>query len=293
MDNMCWKLTSESISAEEAERFSALIRKHCGLVVPPEKSYLFETRLSKMMIDAGAENFSEFYDYILSADSASLIQKIINALVTNETFWFRDGSPWKVLNESILPRLVGELRAGKKRRVRIWCAAVSTGQEAYSTVMCVDDYLTKNQINDVGLSSFEFIATDISSKVLDIAKKGRYDAISIVRGLSDYYKKKYFAYDQAAWNLEAKIRDRVKFQRFNLQDSYTQFGLFDVIFCRYVLIYFAQENKKEILSKMSGSLADDGVLFTGNYALYDLFEENLQARHYENATYYTKKAVSE
>jgi len=278
-----------SISESEFLLFSDYIKKNSGIVIPREKAYLIETRLSKLMADTGTDSFSEFYKYLSSKSDPSLHQKIINAMTTNETLWFRDDAPWKVLEKITLPKLVGDLASGKKMRARIWCSAVSTGQEVYSTVMCVDNYLNKNPVKGVDLSKFDFFATDISSRVLDIAKKGRYDAISIMRGLSDYYKSKYFIKDGSAWEIDPKIRNAVRFSQYNLQDSYHIFGMFDIIFCRYVLIYFSDQQKKEIIAKMSDILIDGGLLFTGNYVLYELFEKDFDSHYYANLTYYSKR----
>jgi chemotaxis protein methyltransferase CheR len=110
-----------------------------------------------------------------------------------------------------------------------------------------------------------------------------------MRGLDEYYKAKYFSKDGSAWEIDPKIRDRVQFMRFSLQENYQMFGAFDVIFCRYVLIYFSDGLKRETIAKMSGSLNAGGALFTGNYALYDLFSDDFISEHYENLTYYTKK----
>jgi len=275
------------ISENEFSLFSKYISEKCGILIPPEKAYLIETRLTKLMIDAGTDSFGEFHRYINSNPDSPIHQKIINAITTNETQWFRDKSPWKVLEEKYLPRLIEKLLSGRKTRARIWCNAVSTGQEVYSTVMCVDDFLSRNHIKGIGLSDFDFFATDISSDVLSIAKKGRYDKISIMRGLNDYYREKYFANNGSAWDLDPKIRNVVRFGKFNLQDSFSTFGQFDVIFCRYVLIYFSDNLKKEIVKKLRNALVDGGVLFTGNYALYELFQNDFDADHYENLTYYT------
>jgi chemotaxis protein methyltransferase CheR len=284
--------SQNSISEREFILFKDYFAKNSGIVIPFEKAYLIETRLSKLMLDAGTESFEEFYHYIVSGHDPSMSQKVINAITTNETLWFRDTSPWKVLEERLLPELVEELAYGKKINVRIWCAAASTGQEAYSTVMCVDDFLSKNRTRGVDLTRFEFLATDISGRVLDIAKKGRYDAISIKRGLNDYYKGKYFTKNGSVWDIDPKIRDAVKFMHFNLQNQYTSFGMFDIIFCRYVLIYFSNDQKKEIINKMYGALKEKGALFTGNYALYEMFSDDFITNHYDNLTYYIKKAVT-
>jgi chemotaxis protein methyltransferase CheR len=281
-----------SISERVFSLFRDYILENTGILITPEKSYLIETRLAKIMLDSGTESFSEFYKYIVSGTDPSLPQKIINAMTTNETQWFRDKAPWEVLEASVLPKLVEEIASGNKERARIWSAAVSTGQEIYSTAMCVDNYLAKNNIKGVSLSDFEFLATDISNRVLDMAKKGRYDAISIMRGLSDYYKNKYFEKSGAVWLIDPKIRDAVKFTQFNLQKSYQIFGTFDVIFCRYVLIYFSHEKKREIINKLHGALNEDGMLFTGNYSLYDLInDDKLKSVCYKNITYYSKKGA--
>lgn len=285
------KLLQCSISEHEFDLFKGYIAEKSGILIPKEKAYLIETRLSKLMLDAGTESFSEFYRFITAKKDPLMPQKIIDAITTNETMWFRDEAPWKVLEELILPGLVDKLAAGRVSKVRIWSAAVSTGQEVYSAAMCVDDYLSRRPVKGVSLSDFEFFATDISSRVLEIAKNGRYDKISIMRGLSDYYKTKYFDNTGSVWNLTPKIKDAVTFKHFNLKNSFSEFGTFDIIFCRYVFIYFSDDLKREIISKIKDSLADGGVLFTGNYVLYDLFSDGFDANYYGNMTYYTKKAI--
>jgi len=278
-----------SINEYEFMLFKNYIAKITGIIIQPEKAYLIETRLSKLMMDAGAASFEQFYDFIVSNSDPAMPQKIIDVITVNETMWFRDTMPWNVLERVTLPSLVEDITTGKKSKVRIWCSAVSTGQEVYSAVMCIDDYLTKNNIKGVNLSHFEFLATDISNRVLETAKNGRYDKISIMRGLNEYYRTKYFENAGSAWEISKKIKDAVKFTRFNLQDSFMSFGSFDIIFCRYVLIYFSDDFKKEIASKMYTSLADGGILFTGNYVLYDLFKDDFDTKPYSNSTYYTKK----
>ena len=281
-----------SINDHEFELIRDYVAERCGIAIPREKAYLFETRLTKLMVDVGAETFEEFHKFLIANPTSAMCQKVINAITTNETLWFRDVSPWKVLEEVCLPRFIEELLSGDKTRVRIWCAAVSTGQEVYSTVMFVDDYLQKHRIHGIDLTRFDFFATDISSSVLDIAKRGRYDSISIMRGLSDYYRERYFTKNGSAWDLAPKIRNAVRFERFNLQNSYDSFGLFDVIFCRYVMIYFSDDTKREVVGKMHAALADSGVFFTGNYVLFDLFKDGFVSDHYDNLTYYTKAMIS-
>ncbi|MCL2805810.1 MAG: protein-glutamate O-methyltransferase CheR [Treponema sp.] len=282
-------LSLASINEKEYSLLSDYIVKKCGIYIPAEKTYIFETRLSKYLVDLDVNSFEELYSYIIKKNDPLFNQKIINSITTNETKWFRDEAPWKVLEETILPYLIGEITSGRKKRVRIWSAAASTGQEIYSTAMCIDNYLSKNSVKGVNFDNFEFFATDISSQVLETAKKGRYDKISIMRGLNEEYKDKYFIRNGSVWTIDPKISNAVKFMHFNLLDSFKEFGLFDVIFCRYVLIYFPEAVKIQIVEKIRDSLCDNGVLFTGNYALYDLFENKFDADYYGNLTYYTKR----
>ncbi len=291
MNDTILRMPYNAISKSEFELFRAFLSKISGIDIPPEKAYLFETRLAKMMAEAGKESFAEFYEYVQSGEDPMATQNIINAMTTNETLWFRDAAPWRVMEDTLLPALVNALVSGQKSRIRIWCAAVSTGQEAYSTAMCIDDYLEKNGVKGVTLSDFDIVATDISTRVLDIAKKGRYDAISIRRGLSDYYRTKYFTKIGAAWHIDPKIHEAVDFSAFNLNDGFYRFGTFDIIFCRYILIYFSQERKKDIITKMSASLAAGGSLFAENYTMYDLFEDCFEVNRFSDFSYYTKKAV--
>jgi len=269
-------------------RISKYITEVSGIVIAPEKYYLIETRLSKLMLESGASSFDELYNKAKSNEKPGLTQKIINAITVNETFWFRDAVLWKFFEREVVPKLVEMLVSKEKPKIRIWSAAASTGQEAYSIAMCIDNYLKRNNISDISLSDFEILATDISDRVLEIAKNGRYDRISMTRGLSEHYKAAYFKSNNSAWDLVPLIKDSVKFECFNLKKDYTGFGTFDVIFCRYVLIYFPDSLKSEIVRKMHNSLYDGGVLFTGNYVLYNMLRDIFNANSYENLTYYTK-----
>ncbi|MCL2741126.1 MAG: protein-glutamate O-methyltransferase CheR [Oscillospiraceae bacterium] len=287
---MSFKPAHPPIGDEEFKALQAYVYENSGILIPPEKAYLFQTRLVPLMLKAGAATFGEFVRHVKGGSDEALKEKVIGALTTNETFWFRDSAPWKVLEDRLLPTYVKELAEGSRAQVRIWFAAASTGQEAYSTVMCVDDHLRRCQVGGVSLSDFRFLATDISGGVLELARKGRYDAISMTRGLDGRYRDKYFTQDASAWEIDARVRDAVRFERFNLLDDYRAFGRFDVIFLRYVLIYFPSALKKEIIDRMHGALARKGVLFTGSYALFDYFDEGMyEEGHCGNLTYYTRK----
>jgi len=275
-------------SDNEYKLISNYIADICGIIIPPEKYYLIETRLSKLMLDNGAQTFDEFYNRVLVSNNQDIAQKVINAITVNETLWFRDAVLWKGFEREVLPVLIQDLVSGKKKKIRIWSAAASTGQEAYSIAMCIDNYLKRNHITNIDLSCFEILATDISTRVLDIAQSGRYDKISMTRGINEHYKAAYFKSVGSAWDLDPSIKNAVKFQKFNLLDDYAGFGKFEVIFCRYLLIYFPDKLKVDIISKMNDSLIAGGVLFTGNYVLYELLRNTFDVKVYDNLTYYSK-----
>jgi len=271
------------------KQISDFITDISGIVIPPEKYYLIETRLYNLVLESGVETFDDFFNKVIKPGNTKITRKIINTITINETFWFRDDVLWKCFDREILPALVKKLQTGNKTKIRIWSAAASTGQEAYSIAMCIDNYLKRNKITDISLLDFEIFATDISDRVLDIAVTGRYDKISMTRGITDHYKAMYFKSNGSAWDLDPYIKNAVKFQCFNLKNSYKHFNKFDIIFCRYVLIYFRDELKREIISKIHDTLNDNGLLFTGSYVLYDMFRGIFETEVYGNLTYYIKK----
>lgn len=281
------------LSQEELRLFQNLIRSICGIEINDEKSYLIESRLSKILVDSKLSTFGELYESIKKSDNKKIIQKLIDAITTNETLWFRDKTPWLILEKLFLPRYISQLRSGEKKKIRIWSAAASTGQEAYSTAMCIHNYLAINFIKDITLDQFEIIATDISSLVLEIATRGRYDNISIMRGLSASLKQNYFQNSGSIWEIDREIKKSVDFMQFNLQDSFRPLGNFDVIFCRYVLIYFSEELKNSVISRMSDALHDDGVLFLGAYEMCDPMKVKFEFKLYEDSPYYVKLSGKE
>lgn len=269
--------------------FQKYINEKCGIDISEDKAYLIETRLSKLLIDSGFSSYEQLYNSLINRSDPHIMVKVIDAITTNETLWFRDKTPWMILEKLLMPRYIEELRNHRKSRIRIWSAASSTGQEAYSTAMFIDYYLEKNGIRDISLSHFEIIATDISASVLDIARNGRYDSISIMRGLDPLYKDRYFIKSGMVWELDGRIKKAVKFEQFNLQNSFMFLGQFDLIFCRYVLIYFSDQLKKDIFQKILGSLHQNGILFIGASELYYLMDDQFVMKNEGTGTYYQRR----
>jgi chemotaxis protein methyltransferase CheR len=276
------------LEVNEFTLLSTYIREKCGIVLPPEKSYLLETRLAKPMADYGISSFGELYRHLAASENPEMTERIIDAITTNETLWFRDKSPWAALETTLLPGLTEKLRTDERQSIRIWSAASSTGQEAYSTAMCIDSYLRGHALDL--FPRFRILATDISGGVLKIAKRGVYDAISINRGMPPVYKERYFTRaENGSWRLNPPILGSVDFRKFNLQNDFTRFGTFDVIFCRYVLIYFSEELRRDVVSKMYGALNPGGAFFADNYISYDTYAGLFEAKRFGTFTYYVKE----
>ncbi|AIF53361.1 protein-glutamate O-methyltransferase CheR [Pelosinus sp. UFO1] len=283
---------SMNLSSQAFHLFQKYIEEQCGIVIRDEKAYLIESRLSKFLITFGLSSFDELYCMLSQQKQTTLAEQIIDAITTNETLWFRDKTPWQALEEKLLPDYVEKIRQGVCGKIRIWSAACATGQEPYSIAMCIDNYLAEQNIKDITLDHFEIIATDISHTVLRMAKMGKYDNISMVRGMQENYRDKYFRQDGRIWLLDEKIKNSVQFRQFNLQNSFTSLGLFDVIFFRYVAIYFSEQFKEEVFRKINKSLLPKGVLILGNSEVFLDYKECYEAENYKNANLYRVRSGS-
>jgi len=265
---------------------SKYIARTCGIHLESEKAYLIETRLTKLMAMCGCETFGEFHQLAESGKDASLPEKIINAITTNETLWFRDAHPFKIFSEVMLPELAEQLRSGKLSKARIWSAASATGQEPYSLAMCIHEFCRQDQ--RVRPEQFEIIATDISSSALAIAKSGRYDQLAVARGLPEEMKSRHFTLDGRVWQIDPRVAQTVTFKRYNLQDSPALLGRFEVVFIRYVLIYFTDELKKKIFENIAGLQNMPGFLVVGGTESLRGLTERFKLESHAGGAYYRK-----
>ena len=231
-----------------------LLKERSGLDLSPDKQYLVESRLIPLARKAGLADIAELVQKIRTGAGA-LTSDVVEAMTTNETFFFRDKIPFDHLRQTILPALV-QARANR-RSLRIWCAAASTGQEPYSIAMCVREF--------AGLAGWrvEIVATDLSQEVLEKSKAGIYSQFEVQRGLPIQMLVRYFTQVGELWQLNADIRAMVQHRQINLLEEFSHFGTFDVIFCRNVLIYFDQETKAGVFERLARSIEPDGVLTLG------------------------------
>jgi chemotaxis protein methyltransferase CheR len=231
-----------------------LLKERSGLDLSSDKQYLVESRLIPLARRAGLSGIAELVAKIKGGADA-LTSEVVEAMTTNETFFFRDRIPFDHLRETILPALV-QARANR-RSLRIWCAASSTGQEPYSVAMCVKEF--------AALAGWrvEIVATDLSQEVLEKSRAGIYSQFEVQRGLPIQLLVKYFMQTGELWQLNADIRAMVQHRQLNLLQDFAQLGTFDVIFCRNVLIYFDQDTKVGVFDRLSRMLEPDGVLLLG------------------------------
>lgn len=250
---------SESIlSKEQYDSFRGFLENSCGIVLGDNKHYLVTSRLNRLTHEFSFSTLSDLIDALKHNNDKKLKEKVVDAMTTNETSWFRDQYPYELLKEN----LITEVMQRKPSRLRIWSAACSTGQEPYSISMC----LSEMQVKNPGLLSIplEIVGTDISSTVLNIARRGEYDELSLMRGVSEQRRKTFFReMPEKRWALIDKVKSIVRFSEINLLQNYTLLGKFDLIFCRNVLIYFSSEMKTDILERMANILNPGGYLVLG------------------------------
>jgi chemotaxis protein methyltransferase CheR len=231
------------------------LKERSGLDLSPDKQYLVESRLIPLARRAGLPGIAEIVQKIKSG-SEPLISDVVEAMTTNETFFFRDKIPFENLRETILPMML-QARASR-RALRIWCAASSTGQEPYSIAMCL-----KEISSALAGWRIEILATDLSQGVLEKSKAGIFSQFEVQRGLPIQMLVKHFTQVGELWQLNADIRAMVQHRQLNLLQDFSHLGTFDVIFCRNVLIYFDQDAKAGIFDRLARVIEPDGVLTLG------------------------------
>ena len=238
------------------EYLRKLLKERSGLDLSADKQYLVESRLVPLARKSGLSGIPDLVQAMKGGGAERLTSEVVEAMTTNETFFFRDKIPFDHLKEAVLPALI-KARAAR-RSIRIWCAASSTGQEPYSIAMCVKEFGT-------ALAGWrvEIVATDLSQAVLEKSKAGIFSQFEVQRGLPIQMLVKYFTQTGELWQINADIRAMVHHKQLNLLQDFSHLGTFDVIFCRNVLIYFDQETKASIFGRMAKMLEPDGALTLG------------------------------
>jgi chemotaxis protein methyltransferase CheR len=243
------------VTPPDYEYLRKLLKDHSGLDLSADKQYLIESRLLPLSRKCGVVGISELVQKMKSG-AATIVTQVVEAMTTNETFFFRDKIPFDHFRDSIMPEVL-RARAARKS-IRIWCAAGSTGQEPYSLAMCLKEM-------SAALAGWrvEIIATDLSQEVLEKSKSGMYSQFEVQRGLPIQLLVKYFKQSGELWQINADIRAMVQHRQLNLLHDFSQLGAFDVVFCRNVLIYFDQDTKINIFGRLAKTMEADGFLVLG------------------------------
>jgi chemotaxis protein methyltransferase CheR len=232
------------------------LKARSGLALTPEKRYLVESRLGPVCRRFELDTLSELAGALKGGRDHDLEKAVIEAMTTNETFFFRDKAPFDLFRDVLLPRYL--VARAATRRLRIWCAAASTGQEPYSLAMILDEATSR-----LAGWQVEIVATDISTEVLDRARAGLYSQFEVQRGLPIQLLLKYFTQVGDQWQVAPQIRAMVNYRPLNLIRDFSPLGTFDIVYCRNVLIYFDSPTKADVLNRLGQAMAPDGALLLG------------------------------
>jgi chemotaxis protein methyltransferase CheR len=244
------------VTGADFEFIRKLLKQHSGLMLSAEKQYLVESRLMPVAQRYRIPNLSELAARLRAGTDEGLLVAVVEAMTTNETFFFRDRLPFDHFRTTILPALMAARE--RTRRIRIWCAACSTGQEPYSLAMTMKEMAP-------ALDGFriEILATDLSTEVLQKAQAGLYSQFEVQRGLPIQLLLRYFTQHGDLWQIAPEIRAMVQYRPLNLLADFTRLGQFDLVVCRNVLIYLDQPTKSDVLDRLAGVTAQDGFLILG------------------------------
>ncbi len=252
-------LDEQQFTIDDYQVFRTFLDQACGIVLGDNKQYLVANRMRRIMEDLQIKSLSALVTRVNQQSTPGLKEKVIDAMTTNETFWFRDSAPFDALRDVLLPRLILQ---EKRSSIRIWSAACSSGQEPYSISMVIEEFKSRNL--GVLMRDPEIVATDISMSMLNSARQAEYDSLSVSRGLTEARRRQFFdELPLSRYQLKRSITQRVNFRQLNLKDSYSSLGRFDIVFCRNVLIYFAADLKIDILQRMRSVMNPGASLILG------------------------------
>ncbi len=243
---------------EDFEYLRTFLKEQSGLVLSLDKGYLVESRLMPLARKRGLTGLEDLIAAMRAGSDEGLRVDVVEAMTTNESFFFRDIKPFESLREVVLPQIVEARKSRNARTLRIWSAACSSGQEPYTIAMILKEDPALLQ----GLS-VEIVATDISMEIIAKAKTGRYTQFEAQRGLPVQFLVKYFKQEGENWQIQDTIRQMITYRQINLLHDLSPLGRFDIVFCRNVLIYFDTDTKSGILNRTSALMPEDGILYLG------------------------------
>jgi chemotaxis protein methyltransferase CheR len=238
------------------DTFASLLKSRSGLVIGPDKLYLLETRLASILKQERLNDLAHLAERLRSPGSDALAKQVVEEMTTNETFFFRDDKPFQHFRSQALPQMHAKRQAGLP--LRVWSAACSSGQEAYSVAMIITECRAS-----IGERRIEIVGTDLARSQVTRAREGVFSQFEVQRGLPVQMLVRHFKKDAAGWRISDALRAMVQFREWNLLGDLRPLGQFDVVFCRNVLIYFDMATKTRALEAIAGQMAPDGMLYLG------------------------------
>lgn len=276
-------MSNKTINQADYDGFRQFLEQACGIVLGDKKHYLISSRLTPLMAEFAAPSLSALLEQLKTDRHSGLRERIIDAMTTNETSWFRDAGVYELLKKNILP----ELSKNRTLPINLWSAACSSGQEPYSISMAVQEFAGTGLGHAGG--EVQILATDISPSMLRQAADGRYDQATLGRGLSDERRQRFFVPLSTQWEIRPEIKKRVRFKELNLLKGFQGLGRFDIIFCRNVLIYFSQDIKRDILTRATALLNPGGYLFLGSAESLATHSESFEMLRFPEGIVYRLK----
>lgn len=274
------------LQPSEHEALANYIHSISAIMLPPAKAYLIEGRLGAMLPEIGCKSFGDLVIRAQADSTGSIRRRIIDSITTGETLFFRDTAPFELLRHKILPEIIDRrARAASRLPIRIWSAACSTGQEIYTIAMVVKELLGDSQRYDVRL-----LGTDISNQAVAKASRAIYSQLEISRGLPEAMLSKYFRRVADGWQVRDDIRALASFKNVNLMQDLTGLGRFDVIFCRNVAIYFADQDRTSLFNRIERVLEPDGYLLVGAMESIAGIAPQYEARRHLRSVYYQPRS---
>jgi chemotaxis protein methyltransferase CheR len=276
-----------AITRDELGTWSRYIKEICGIHLDDSKGYLIETRLAGLARETGVGSLAELY-YRAKSSPNGLRQKIIDAVTTNETSFFRDATPFELLQHKLIPELIDRRKGTGAGRpiIRIWSAACSTGQEAYSTGIVLRELL-----GDLTRYDVRILGTDISDQVVAQASYGHYTKLEVERGLPPDKVQRHFISDGDRWKIRDEIRALATFRKMNLLEPFAFPAPFDIVFCRNVAIYFTEPDRARLFRSIGRCLAPDGALIIGSTESLAGLCPEFEPQRYMRTVFYRKKSA--
>lgn len=281
-----------AVSLDELRVWARYIYSITGISLDDTKGYLVETRLAGLVRETGSAGYSELLHKVKADATQALRRKVVDAVTTGETSFFRDTSPFDVLQHKILPELIDRRRKtfgpGRTLPIRIWSAACSTGQELYSTAIVLKELLVNFSGYDLRL-----LGTDISDKAVAAASRGYFNKLELERGMPADKLAKYFTLENGAWKIRDELRALATFRTMNLLEPMAFPVKHDIIFCRNVAIYFTEQDRARLFSTLANVLAPDGCLIIGSTESLTGLCPQYEARRYLRSVFYQLKGEAE